>query len=153
MANSGGESTLDAVSMALRAVNRLSTDPASSGDIHSKLTPATLAGAIKLASLSPEHQNKLTSANVTHAVKLARSNTLEKMQIPAGFTMESLAVALKVALHNPPAETGKWSPTKTLESNPAVVAFRAAVALGPQGQEHEPVTTEILNKAIQLAKK
>ena len=155
MARGGDDATLDALSAALRAVNSLSRNLNSSEDISDQVTPAMLASAIKLASLSSEHQDKLTPTNVNQAVKLAKHKSEQETQPNSGFNAESLAMALKVAVHGLPSEPGKSTGAKdTVSSNAALASMKAAASLVSNQQEHKPaVTPETLARAIRLTKK
>lgn len=154
MARGGNDATLDALSTALRAANRLSKDPNSSEDISDQLTPATLASAIKLASPSSEHQDQLMPANVNQSVQSAKHNAKQQTQRNPGFNAESLAMALKVAVHSLLSESGKSAADKDeVSSNAALAAMKATASLVSKGQEDEsPVTPEIPARSIRRTK-
>jgi hypothetical protein len=154
MASGRSDPNLDALTIAMRAASKLSRDPNPSEDISSQLTPAMLAGAIKLASLSPEHHDKLTPANVNQAVRLAKHNTQKATQSYSGFNEESLAMSLKVVLHGSASESGKPAAANdALSSNTASIVMKTAAALNSLSQEHESITPDTLASAIQRPKR
>ena len=103
---------------------------------HSKLTAETLAEAIKLASLPPEHAHKLSPVTVQAAVKFLEAGKHPDEHEPAqpihiDLSPEKLAIALKTVFNEPNLEKAHADAT-----HPQTI-----------------VSTETVTKAVELAKK
>ena len=121
--------------MTAHAAERLASEH-SSGKANAQLTAETLAQAIKLASLPPEHEHKLSPTTVQAAVRFLEAGKHAHEHEPAqpihiDLSPEKLAVALKTVINEPHLETAHTDTaiTKTI------------------------VTAETVTKAVELAKK
>lgn len=139
MASNETKAQLEAMSAALRATTKLTKET----DDSEEFTPAMLASAIKLASLSNSHQEQLTSATVNAAIKFVSKIPEQKEE---SLTPESLACALKLATK---ASSDK---DDSASADQMLAAMKAAIALGQINEEKEFVTPEFLSDALKLAK-
>ena len=135
MANANDPSILKTISMAAHGAQRLADEHAS-GKADAKLTAETLAEAIKLAQLPPEHEHKLSPTTVLAAVKFLEAGKHAHEHEPAqpihiDLSPEKLAIALKTIFNEPHLEKA-----------------HADTAIGKT-----IVTAETVTKAVELAKK
>jgi hypothetical protein len=153
MSSDETNSPLEAMSAAVRAATKLGSDVDKSDESEGKLTPEMLASAIKLASLTANHQEELTPATVNAAIRIAKKPAHNQEQ--QKLTPESLAMALKLATKTSQSASSddKNKDEGDVSANQMLAAMKAAVAMTQETQTHEPVTSELLAGALKLAKK
>jgi hypothetical protein len=143
MSSSETSAILDTMTVGMRATTKLTKDFDKSDE---KLTPEILAAAIKLASLSTDHQEKLTPNTVNAAIKLAKYPLNQKVE-QGNLTPESLAIALKFSTRISQSTT----PDNIATDQISIDQMRIAIDMTQEGQSDESVISDILADAIKLA--
>jgi hypothetical protein len=148
MSRNETNSTFDAVPVSISAATRLIKDCNKSDETDERLTPDLLATAIKLASLSTDHQERLTPITANAAVKLAKYSSTQEEQ-HRNLTPELLAIALKFATRVSQSAFADNCDTVEVSTN----RMKTAMAMTQESQSLEPITSEILADATKPALK